>query len=148
MNTKFEKLFARSWSERWVLLQAMILLPICWVGLRAIGLSRLHSWVARAPAAAAQPDVDPIAFGTLVDIAARHGPFYSTCLTRSLVLIWLLQRRGLRSELRIGVRMIETGIDSHAWVECEGKTVNDAPGFAGRYTVFGDPPSRRARASR
>lgn len=138
MPGKLSKFQALSWPERRVLLQAMLLLPLFWVGLRALGLSRLHAWVARWPVTARlpRPDVKPAAIGTLVGIAGNNVPFPSTCLTQSLLLTWLLGRRGVRSELRIGVRRVDGGIDSHAWVEHEGRPVNDTPEVAERFAAF------------
>ena len=143
MTGKLAKLSALSWPEQRVLLQAMLLLPLCWTGLRVLGFSRLHAWMVRSPAAGANSDsdVEPARLGALIGIAAAHVPFPSTCLTRSLLLAWLLGRRGLCSELRIGVRVIGGVLDSHAWVEQDGKPINDTPGIAGRFAVFDQPLS-------
>lgn len=73
-----------------------------------------------------------------VNIAARHTPFPATCLTRSLLLDWLLQRRGVTSDLRIGVRLTEGALDAHAWVEYKGIPVNDLPYVASQFASFGE----------
>jgi hypothetical protein len=138
MTGNMQKLRALGWSERLVLLQAMLLLPLFWAALRVIGLSRLHSWVTRTPLAAGAPrlDVDPAAIGALINSAGNHVPFPSTCLTRSLLLNWLLRRRGMRSEFRIGVRMTDGRLDAHAWVEYEGRPLNNAQDVAERFAAF------------
>jgi hypothetical protein len=66
-----------------------------------------------------------------MDRAARYVPG-GTCLAKSVALAWILRRNGVAATVRIGVR---TGgrFDAHAWVECEGAPINDAP--AG-YAVF------------
>jgi hypothetical protein len=132
------------------LLEAMLLLPLFWVGLRLFGLAFLHSWVMRPIAAGRRSctDIAPAGIGTLVNLAGNHLPFPSSCLTRSLLLVWLLGRRGAASDLRIGVRPAPGGIDAHAWVEHEGRPVNDALGVSARFAVFdqltplGPGPSR------
>ena len=53
----------------------------------------------------------------MVQLAAAHGPFRTTCLPRSLVLSTLLRRRGLNPELRFGARMEAGSFEAHAWVE-------------------------------
>ena len=143
MLSKLSKFSALSWPERRLLLQAMLLLPLFWAGLRVFGWSRLHLWAARSPVTgnASRPDVEPAGIGALINVAAAHLPLPSTCLTRSLLLVWLLGRRGVRSELRIGVRMIEGGIESHAWVEHEGRPINDTSGTSARFAVFDRPLS-------
>ena len=141
MPGKLSKFSALSWPQRRVLLQAMLLLPLFWAGLRAFGLSRLHLWAARSPITgnASRPDVEPASIGALINVAGAHLPLPSTCLTRSLLLVWLLGRRGVRGKLRIGVRIVEGGIESHAWVEHEGRPVNDTPGVLERFAAFDHP---------
>jgi hypothetical protein len=149
MLGKLSRLSALSWPQRRVLLQAMLLLPLFWAALRVFGLSRLHLWAARSPVTgnASRPDVEPAGIGALINVAGAHLPLPSTCLTRSLLLVWLLGRRGVRSELRIGVRMIECGIESHAWVEHEGTPINDAPDVSERFAVFDERLSRVSGSS-
>jgi hypothetical protein len=61
----------------------------------------------------------------LVHIAARHGIYSANCLNRSLVLWWLLQRRGLCSEIRYGARTGAQGFEAHAWVEYANQIIGD-----------------------
>ena len=149
MSRKLSRFLALSLPERRVLLQAMLLLPLFWAGLRVLGLSRLHSWATHAPRAAGapRPDVEPVTIGALINSAGNHVPFPSTCLTRSLLLIWLLHRRGVRSELRIGVRTIDGRLDAHAWVEYAGRPLNDAQDVAERFAAFEGPLSPESFSS-
>jgi len=78
------------------------------------------------------------ALGQLIATAARHIPFPSTCLTRSLLFNWMLRRRGVPSELRIGIRMENSALRAHAWVEVAGVPVNDEPDVARRFAAFTD----------
>ena len=57
----------------------------------------------------------------MVSVAARHGVYRTNCLKQSLVLWWLLGRRGISSEIKIGVNKEGAGpLNAHAWVECGG----------------------------
>ena len=89
------------------LLYAAALMPLFWLGLRLLGLPRFQARLQRSTvtrdAAMSLPDIQ--ALGELVNIAARHTLGPRTCLTRSLLLGWLLRRRGVESQLRIGVRL-------------------------------------------
>jgi len=62
------------------------------------------------------------------------------CLARSLALQALLRRSGHESSLNIGVRREGADLEAHAWVTCEGRTVDDEPGTVA-YTAF-DPLPR------
>ena len=69
--------------------------------------------------------------------AARFVP-RATCLTQSLSMHTLLGRRGIPTELRIGVTKAPTGgLLAHAWLEKDGATVVSTED-PGRYLAF--PP--------
>ena len=140
--SRLARFSALTLSQQRMLLAAWFLLPFFWLGLSKLGLARLHALLQRRRltvnpgSALALPEIQ--ALGEAVNIAARHSPFPATCLTRSLLLDWLLQRRGIWSQLRIGVRLTQGMLDAHAWVECEGVPVNDLPDIATQFASFGD----------
>ena len=129
-------------AQQRTLLIAWLWLPIFWLGLRVLGLRRLQAWLQRRSlavqfaSALALPEIQ--ALGEAVNIAARHSPFPATCLTRSLLLGWLLRRRSVGSELHIGVRLTQGLLEAHAWVECEGVPVNDRPDVSAQFASFGE----------
>ena len=127
-------------AQQRALLAAWAWLPLFWLGLRVLGLPGFQASLLKTPKQNERtltlPDIQ--ALGEAVNIAARHTPFPATCLTRSLLLGWLLHRRGVQSDLRIGVRLIEGSLDAHAWVECGGIPVNDRPDVATQFEPFGD----------
>jgi hypothetical protein len=59
-----------------------------------------------------------------------------TCLVRSLTLWAILRRRGVESELRIGIRKMADVTEGHAWIELAGNPINEAPTVASTYVVF------------
>jgi hypothetical protein len=141
MNTlagKFAKFRALTGAERRVLLAALLWLPLFWLGLQMLGLQRFQRWLQRKPLGTTNrlPLEEIRRLGTLVNIAARYAPGPVTCLTRSLLLCWLLRRKGLESKLRIGVRLTDVGLDAHAWVEYAGAPVNDRPDVDAVYAPF------------
>ena len=73
--------------------------------------------------------------GRLARIAGRYVPTNGSCLRQSLVVWWLLRRKGMPAELRIGVQT-GGGFAAHAWVEVDGHPVNDAPDVAERFAPF------------
>jgi hypothetical protein len=50
-----------------------------------------------------------------------------------LLLEWLLARRGVATEFRLGVRVVDGLADGHAWLEIEGQPINDHPAIAATY---------------
>lgn len=140
--SRLAQLSALSPGQQRMLQAAWLWLPFFWLGLRVLGLPRLQALLQRRPLAAEPASVLMLpeiqALGEAVNIAARHSPFPATCLTRSLLLGWLLRRRNVASELRIGVRLTQGILDAHAWVECEGVPVNDRPEVNAQFASFGD----------
>jgi hypothetical protein len=121
------------------------MLPLFWLALRLVGVQRLQARLHRK----AQPDNPPALdelrrTGALVNAAALRVLGADNCLTRSLYLWWLLRRRGVRCELRIGVRMTDGALEAHAWVEHGGVPVNDRPDVGDHFPAFDDAvsPSR------
>lgn len=133
------KFGALSPAERRTLLAAGAWMPVFWLGLRLLGLPRFQTWLQRAPIDEQPPMSLPQmqALAKLVNIAARHtlGPRH--CLTRSLLLGWLLRRRGVATALRIGVQLAGSSLDAHAWIEFEGIPVNDRLEIGEQYASFG-----------
>lgn len=146
MPRRLEKLFALAPSDRWLLVRLMLLLPAIGAALHLIGFKCTRDLLARlAPNREAQRLADPAAeseqaqrLARLVSIAANHGPYRATCLRQSLALWWLVRRRSIRAELRIGVEKAGKDLDAHAWVEHCGQALNKGQSMAKAYTVFAD----------
>ena len=132
---------ALSGREQKVLLASLVLLPAFWVGLRLAGLQRFQVWLDRFPITQSPPlsQAEAAALGLAVNRAANHVFCGGSCLTRSLLLRWLLRRFGTASDLRIGVCFDEGKLLAHAWVEQKGVLLNDRPEVLARYAVFDRP---------
>ncbi len=119
-------------------LLATVLLPTFLLVPRVFGLQQRGANPVRDPKA--PPSLSPEDIRDVVQAvhaAARHSPFPSTCLVRSLVLQWLLRRRGMGTELRIGVRLDGGRLAAHAWLEREGTVISDRPEAIGGFVPFG-----------
>ncbi len=77
--------------------------------------------------------------GFLVSWAARYCPRSPTCLTRALVLWFLLARHGVACDLWLGVEKTTQTFEAHAWVEWHGQPVMESPDVRQRYAVFDTP---------
>jgi hypothetical protein len=131
--------------ERRMLIVAMVLLPVIGLLLRVAGLRRTRETLDKLVSVARPvPDCSrmrpeskremALRTASLVSIAADRGPWKATCLTQSLVSRWLLARREIPVELRIGVRTAGGALEAHAWVEYAGEAL--PCGFAG-FIPFG-----------
>lgn len=87
---------------------------------------RLFSWLGRGRLDDSTFDADLTELSaTAVAAAGAFYPRRAICLEQSLVLYWLLRRRGQPARLRVGVRPLPFA--AHAWVECAGAPVNERP---------------------
>lgn len=146
MTTIFSKFRALSRAERTALLSALLMLPLFSIGLHVFGLPRFNAWLERAPIAARPyPTREQLArIATLIRMAGNRVPVASTCLTRSLLLGWWLRRRGVRGELRIGVRLSGGKFEAHAWLEYGGRPLNDSDDIAMAFAAFDEPLSYKS----
>ena len=113
-----------------------------WLGLVAFdlalvaGFARVHHWIRHCPRhrrrrASASTAADIV---WAVDEACVWYVKRAACLQRSVIATWLLRRRGLRAELVIGYRPLP--FESHAWVEVDGRIVNDRPQYQQVFSVL------------
>lgn len=75
----------------------------------------------------------------MLDAASRRGIVRGNCLSRSIALWWLLRRRGIPAQLRIGARKIGNQLEAHAWIEVAGHAINDSEDVQTRYAPFAGP---------
>lgn len=117
---------------------ALALLPLFWLGLRLLGLKRWRRLTLGNGPPRPGTANNAQTIGELVNAVAKHSALPATCLSRSLFLEWLLRRRGVAAQLRIGVQRTLHGIAAHAWVECAGRPVNDRPDIADTFAPFAE----------
>jgi hypothetical protein len=95
------------------------------VGLRCLSLDALVSRLGRLGQESSEqgPALDVERIARLVDATTAFHPLNQTCLKKSLILLRILRRRGIRAELHLGVRKVDEQFSAHAWVAYEGRIV-------------------------
>ena len=153
MGKRFKQLKSLSLFEWRLLLTAMVLLPIVALFLRLFGYRRTKAFMARSIPAETKLETPNVSemyrariIARMVGIAAGHGLYRASCLRKSLLLWWLLARRGIRSEIRIGVaKESQEEFGAHAWVECGGEPLYESDDVAQRFTAFKNKSERKLR---
>jgi hypothetical protein len=137
LRRDLDRFNALTGDHKRVFIEACLCMPFFSLGVHVLGLARMQAIFVRPVVAVVPLDIAEIeALGALVNIAAKRGPAPASCLTRSLLLAWFLRRRGIAAELKIGVRVAAGVLHAHAWVECEGRPVNDKPDIADDFAPF------------
>jgi hypothetical protein len=92
-----------------------------WAALRLVSFHRLVAWTT-LPTDAPHPNDAPSVRRVVWAVAAASRRLFSDrpCLPTALAARYLLARRGVATELRIGVTRDANGLDAHAWLERHG----------------------------
>jgi len=122
---------------------SLVMLPLIDISLRFAGYKRSRSVLAalsrsRSPATS-DTDINQVAeqMARVVGVAGRRSPWPTTCLRQALMLWFLLTRRGIVCELRVGVEnSVTTGFVAHAWVELQGRVLIGGEHAQARYVVL------------
>ena len=111
-----------------------------WAGLvlfeliRPAGFARICASLRSARRSPRRVAVDPRDVVWAVDEACVWYVKRAACLQRSFVATRLLRRCGFAAEMVIGCRPLP--FESHAWVEIDGRVVNDLPQYQRAFTVL------------
>lgn len=139
-------------AERRLLLETLAMLPLVALGLKSIGLRRSFRIMTRHAAAGRQRSVDDavahhlaMRAGAFARAAAARGPLRASCLAQSLTIWWLLRRRGIDSDVCIGVRRSGARLEAHAWTEHRGRVLDGGAGAGARFSPFAGPSGILAR---
>jgi len=124
---KFQRL---SRTEQKLFIRALALLPVVVSSHRLFGFTKTHSFLChrkpRRTGAVSEITGHAASTARMIAAAARYGGVRANCLARSEALWWMLWRAGIASDLRIGVRKSHGDFTAHAWVEWQGRVLNDS----------------------
>lgn len=133
-------------SDRWLLLQAFVLLTAIQVGLHLLPFLNLKrdlerfAAVKRSSPITRRPAADRIPWA--VRVASGYIP-KATCLPQALVTHFLLVRNGYPADLKIGAAKKQDGsFEAHAWVTSEQRIVIGALRDLDRYTPLSTLPRK------
>ena len=137
--------------ERRLLVAALLMLPLTRLALRVVGFRRWQAMLTRlVPHSSLPAPADAAARGAqtarMVRAAAREGLGRPNCLSRSLVLWWLLARQGFPAELRIGARKNDAALEAHAWVELAGRVLGEDNDPHTQFAAFEQPVAAAPRS--
>lgn len=140
---KFQQIKALSLDESQVLLTSMVLLPLIAIGLKAKGYKWTQSYLADhvpdRPLSTHPEDTqlkEAQQLARIVSIASSNSAYKASCLKKSLLTWWLLARRGIETELRIGVNNNSGDFKAHAWVEYRGEVLAEQADMGEQFSAF------------
>jgi hypothetical protein len=129
--------------ERGMFFRGVLLLPLVAFALRFIGLRDVERLLAlQAEGKQAQTEMAGRRWWVadqarrMTEAASRYGIMRGNCLSRSIVLCHLLRQQGIDAVINIGARRNGPAFEAHAWVELDGRTINDSPDVRRRFAAF------------
>ena len=127
------RLVPRAVVLAWLVAQAWLAL-LAFDLARPAGFARLWRRLGGTRANGRSPLASPQDIVWAVDEACVWYVKRAACLQRSFVAARLLRRRGFAAEMVIGCRPLP--FESHAWVELDGRVINDLPQYQRAFAVL------------
>lgn len=142
MTRLMRSYLALSGQEKRVALELAVKVPLIELALLLVGFKQVAAFTWPAiddPRPTNQSHTLIKSYSRLLHRVSRRRPVYGHCLAQSLALASVLRRAGISVELRFGQRRKNDKILAHAWLEHEGKPVNDTADVAQRFPPFDQP---------
>ena len=138
MNS-FRKTRRLSGSEKRLLAQALVLLPLTRGAVYLLGIKHWQRFLSRL-ATTSNSNHDPEqrahVIARMVKIAAERRIINANCLQQTLVLWFLLRRNGIDGVICFGTRKQEGEAQAHAWVESFGNVLNEDQEVGRHFSPF------------
>lgn len=133
--------------ERALALKIAFGLISSWAGLRVFGYPRWKNFIDKsARKKIVEPQI-PLAkaqqIATLVMSTAHRLLPKTNCLEQSLVILFLLRKRGAPANLRFGGRKDKDRFEAHAWVELEDVVLNEDSAIHRHFIPFEPLPESK-----
>lgn len=127
-------------NRLWLKIKISLLLAPVALGLRLLGLQRMQALLTalpnrHRPIIKRRGDIAR-QHGQAIRWAKRHALYRGNCLSRSVLLWWLLHRRSIKTQLCIGTRRYNGEFQAHAWVEYQDAALNAGPRVRQKYITF------------
>jgi hypothetical protein len=119
--------------SKWLVLRAWLMLVYVEVTMHVGSLNTVHR-LARKQTVHPKTNQRADSLCRAVDLACVFYFKRVLCLQRSAATVLMLRRNGLDAAMVIGVQMLP--FQSHAWVEIQGRVVNDKPYVRDIYRVL------------
>jgi Transglutaminase-like superfamily len=150
MRTRRERIRALSAAQWRVVLSSVVLLAPIQVMLKSRGLKRTARLLAERSdrPLGASDRAEAASIAEAVSLVAGRRVVGALCLGRSLLLWFLLRRRGMDAQLVVGTNAVGDTWMAHAWVELDGQPINDVADVREHYGSFGlELPRLRAQST-
>jgi len=130
-------------DERRAVITMLWLVPALHVAVRVWDYRRTRAWLEanalRHSRHLRQPEGRVDAYRLATSRVTRYSWLPGNCLSRSLALLWLLQRNGHDARLYLGVSKTGGDFAAHAWVTLGDLVLNDTQDVASRFVPFSPP---------
>ena len=141
MNTHSSKQ-KLTWRDRLLVIRAGFWIPVVEIWMRTRGFQHcqrgLRKIAAYLPTSGGEENLSRAQhIAALVEKGNRRcSPYIADCLTRSLVLQYILHRKNIEADLKLGVRTLTGQFEAHSWVEYKDTPLGEQESVRQIYTAF------------
>lgn len=111
----------------WIMASVQAMIPLVTLMVKVSGIERTARWLTNEVGTNYVPERNNIENAMRLfktqHKAVKHSLWRGNCLSRSLVLHWLLHKNGVNSEFCLGVRT-RPEFKAHAWITFQGRPLN------------------------
>ena len=125
-----------SFSDWLGLVEAWWALSVFYLALRGMSYERLGQSARSGLTAASEPLPAARRLHRLVGWALHMHLLSMTCLAQSLALRWMLNRRGISSQLKVGAAKVSGTFHAHAWLEMDGEKIGESEDVEGIFRAL------------
>ncbi|HZC47402.1 MAG TPA: lasso peptide biosynthesis B2 protein [Candidatus Acidoferrum sp.] len=123
MTRRLWKFFGLPASDRWLLASAVVSVIKARLTVTFVPVRKILAPVA-SRTETPLPDTEATRISWAVETAARIVPSGSNCLVRAIAGREMLARRGVSSQIRLGVaKNLSDALLAHAWLECGDRII-------------------------
>ena len=137
-----EKIYALSWQERQIYIEAFLLTGVVRLAILLLSFHWLAKFLGKHMRESSMDECnEKIAFakqiGRIIETASRYTPWESKCLVQAVVGKMMLRQQGIANTLYLGVGKKEgNNLIAHAWLRC-GDTIITGRQGKDNFTVVG-----------
>ncbi len=129
-------------SHKRILVNVYFLVPLLELAVKITGLKNTVRCLRVFASKKTKPDGDPRKLinqhSNFLNLYSKHFPFWGKCLAKSLALWFLLANRGIKTDLRFGMKKENGMLRAHAWLEFEGIPLATETEIQENYSFFSE----------
>jgi hypothetical protein len=127
-------------SCKWIFIKAVALAFLIRMSLRVVKYGSIVRILMKFKAGEKSPETPELKmYRSLIILSYRFPGWFINCLSIGTAFWFLMKRKGIKTELRFGMRKEHDKLHAHAWLEVKGTPLTLDRNIKEKYSAFPDP---------